>query len=69
MSLPLSQMQVQVIRVFCSPDEHLKRGYGLGNLSDPVNEYQPLGDKVFASPEEAIAHASQIGWRVVRIEQ
>ncbi len=61
-------MEVQLFRVFGSQDEHLGRGYALGNLSEPVNEYHPIGGQVFNSPDEAIAHACQIGWRVVRIE-
>ncbi len=62
-------MQVQLFRVFGAPDDQLERGYALGNLSDPVNEYLPIENLVFHSPDEAIAHARQIGWRVVRIER
>ncbi len=61
-------MEVQLFRVFGSPDDQLERGYALGNLSDPVNEYRPIEDLVFPSPDEAIAHARQTGWRVVRVE-
>lgn len=61
-------MQVQLFQVFGSPDEHLEKGYALGDLSDPVNEYQPIGGQVFRSPDDAIAHARQTGWRVVRTE-
>ena len=62
------QVEVQLFRVFGSPDEQPRRGYALGDLSDPVNEYHPIGGHIFNSPDEAIAHASQIGWRLVRIE-
>jgi hypothetical protein len=62
-------MEVQVFRVIGGPvDEGSDQGFGLGNLSEPVNEYQPLEGRIFASPDDAIAHARKTGWLVLRVE-
>jgi hypothetical protein len=56
--------QVQVFRLLSSKAEL----YALGDLSEPVRQFEPIGSEFFPSVEAAVDYAKGRGWQVLRIE-
>ena len=56
--------QVQVFRLLTSKAEL----YALGDLSEPVRQFEPIGSEFFPSVEAAVDFAKGRGWQVLRIE-
>ena len=56
--------RVQVFRLL-SPKAEL---YALGDLSEPVRQFEPIGSEFFPSVEAAVDYAKGRGWQVLRIE-
>ena len=42
--------------------------YALGDLSEPVTQYEPIGSQFFPSVEAAVDYAKGRGWQVLRID-
>lgn len=56
--------QVQVFRLLSSKAEL----YALGDLAEPVTQYDPIGSEFFPSVEAAVDYAKGRGWQVLRVE-
>ncbi len=56
--------RVQVFRILTSKTEL----YALGDLAEPVTQYEPIGSESFASVQSAVDYAESRGWQVVRTE-
>ena len=56
--------QVQVFRMLSSRTEL----YALGDLAEPVTQYEPIGSQFFPSVEAAVDYAKGRGWQVLRID-
>ena len=56
--------QVQVFRVLSSKAEL----YALGDLAEPVTQYDPIGSEFFPSIDAAVDYARGRGWQVLRVE-
>jgi len=56
--------QVQVFRVLSSK-AHL---YALGDLAEPVHQYEPIDSEFFPTAQAAVDYAKGRGWQVQRIE-
>lgn len=42
--------------------------YALGDLAEPVTQYEPIGSEFFPSVEAAVDYAKGRGWQVLRID-
>lgn len=56
--------QVQVFRVLSSQAQL----YALGDLSEPVHQFEPIESEFFPTAEAAVDYATSHGWKVERIE-
>ena len=56
--------QVQVFRVLSSQ----ARLYALGDISEPVHQFEPIESEFFPSVQAAVDYAKGRGWHVQRIE-
>jgi hypothetical protein len=56
--------KVQVFRMLSSKAEL----YALGDLAEPVTQYDPIGSEFFPSVESAVDYARARGWQVLRVE-
>lgn len=56
--------QVQVFRVLSSQAQL----YALGDLAEPVRQYEPIASEFFPTVEAAVNYANKHGWHVQRIE-
>ncbi|HET9847815.1 MAG TPA: hypothetical protein VFR68_04585 [Candidatus Dormibacteraeota bacterium] len=56
--------QVQVFRVLSSKAEL----YALGDMSEPVRQFEPIATEFFPTVEAAVDYAKGRGWQVLRIE-
>ena len=56
---------VQVFRLLTSKAEL----YALGDLAEPVTQYDPIGSEFFPSIQAAIDYAETRGWQVLRTEK
>jgi hypothetical protein len=56
--------RVQVFRLLSSRTEL----YALGDLAEPVTQYEPIGSEFFPSVDAAIDYAKGRGWQVIRID-
>lgn len=56
--------QVQVFRILSAKAEL----YALGDLSEPVRQFEPIGPEFFPSVQAALDYAKGRGWQVSRIE-
>ena len=43
--------------------------YALGDLSEPVTQYEPIGQELFPTVDAAIDFAKRRGWQVLRVEK
>lgn len=57
--------QVQVFRMLTSKAEL----YALGDLAEPVTQYDPIGSEFFPSVQAAVDYAVGRGWQVMRTEK
>jgi hypothetical protein len=42
--------------------------YALGDLAEPVTQFEPIGSEFFPSVEAAVDYARGRGWQVLRVE-
>ena len=56
--------QVQVFRVLSAQAQL----YALGDLAEPVRQYEPIESEFFPTVEAAVTYANRHGWHVQRIE-
>jgi len=56
--------RVQVFRLLSSKTEL----YALGDLAEPVTQYEPIGSEFFPSVDAAVDYAKGRGWQVIRID-
>jgi hypothetical protein len=56
--------QVQVFRLLSARAEL----YALGDLTEPVRQFEPIGSEFFRTVEAAVDYAKGRGWQVLRIE-
>lgn len=56
--------QVHVFRMLNSKAEL----YALGDLAEPVTQFEPIGSEFFPSVEAAVDYARGRGWQVLRVE-
>jgi hypothetical protein len=43
--------------------------YALGDLAEPVTQFDPIGSELFPSVEAAVDYAKACGWQVMRTEK
>ncbi len=56
--------QVQVFRLLNAKAEL----YALGDLTEPVRQFEPIGSEFFPTVDAAVEYAKGLGWQVLRIE-
>jgi NADH dehydrogenase FAD-containing subunit len=43
--------------------------YALGDMAEPVTQYEPIGQELFTTVQAAVDYAKGHGWQILRIEQ